>query len=313
MDMRTLVDVPLVLHGEVWALIFGALLLGFYAAKVIQPQAVALGYPAITRRQKVLYFTAVGAMWLASDYPMHDVAENYLYFVHMLQHMLLSLAIPALFVLATPRWLLEVVIPKDSRVWRLLRTGSKPVWGLVIFNLLTITLHFPVTVNASAESGALHFGLHLMVFAAGLLMWMPVIGPITEWQIHPLGKCLYLFGMSIIPTIPSGFLVFAEGVVYQHYADAPFRLYGLTTISDQTAAGIVMKLGGGFFLWATIIVIFARWVSAESRRDEKARQDRRAAGVKPLTYAQVAEEFSRNPAAPEQPAAGKPAPEHPTS
>ncbi len=296
METPTVSDVPFVFHGEVWALTLGAIALGVYAARVLQPRAVALGYPAITRRQKAFYTVAVISMWLASDYPIHDVAENYLYFVHMFQHMLLSMIIPALFVLATPRWLLELVIPQGSRPWRALRTLSKPLWGLVIFNMLTITLHFPITVNASAESGPLHFGLHLMVFAAGLVMWMPVIGPISEWQIHPLGKCLYLFGMSIIPTIPSGFLVFAEKVVYEHYSASPLRLYGLTAITDQTAAGIVMKLGGGFFLWSVIIVIFSRWVTSEAANDAKARKERRVSADRSLTYAQVAEEFSKSPA-----------------
>ncbi len=292
--------VPYVLHGEVWALIAGAIGLGWYAARVIQPRAVALGYPAITRKQKVFYSTAVVSMWAVSDYPVHDVAENYLYFVHMIQHMFLSMIIPAMFVLATPRWLLELVIPQGSRVWRTLRTLSKPIWALVIFNALTITLHFPATVDISARSGAIHFLVHLMVFSAGLLMWMPVIGPITEWQIHPLGKCMYLFGMSIVPTVPSGFLVFAEGLVYDHYADAPLRIWGLTVLTDQTAAGIVMKLGGGFFLWSVIVVIFARWVSSETAKDRTARQERARIAQEPLTYETVTERFATSPAPAEQ-------------
>jgi len=288
--------VPFVAHGEVWALILGAVALGWYAGKVIQPRAIALGYPAITRKQKLFYASAVLTMWVMSDYPIHDVAENYLYFVHMIQHMFLSIIIPALFVLATPRWLLELVIPQDSSLWRALRTLSKPLWGLVIFNALTITLHFPYTVEISARSGALHFLLHLMVFSAGVIMWMPVIGPIQEWQIPPLGKCLYLFGMSIVPTIPSGFLEFAEGVVYEHYALAPFRMWGLTVITDQTAAGIVMKLGGGFLIWAIIVVIFSRWVSAETRKDDEERRERRRVAAEELTFETVADEFAKSPA-----------------
>ncbi len=292
--------VPFVLHGEVWALVLGAIALGWYAAKVIQPRAIALGYPAITRRQKAFYGIAVLSMWIMSDYPIHDVAENYLYFVHMIQHMFLSMIIPALFVLATPRWLVELVIPQDSAVWRGLRTLSKPLWGLIIFNFLTVLLHFPVTVQISADSGAIHFLLHLMVFAAGLVMWMPVIGPIKEWHIPPLGKMIYLFGMSIVPTIPSGFLVFAEGVVYDHYDAAPFRMWGLSTFTDQTAAGIVMKLGGGFLIWGIIVVIFSRWVSSETRKDNEERAARRSANTSPLTFEAVAEEFDKTPAPVEQ-------------
>jgi putative membrane protein len=288
--------VPYIFHGEVWALIVGALALGWYGVKVIQPRAIALGYPAITTKQKALYLTAVATMWVMSDYPIHDVAEQYLYVVHMVQHMFLSMIIPALFVLSMPRWLLELVIPPDSAVWRLLRVVTRPVWGLLIFNVLTVTLHFPITVQISADSGALHFLLHLMVFSAGLLMWMPVIGPIKEWHITPLGKCVYLFGMSIVPTIPSGFLVFAERIVYDHYEDAPFRMWGLSPLTDQTAAGLVMKLGGGFLLWAIIVVIFSRWVSAETRKDEAERRARQKVARQPLTFETVTEEFAKTPA-----------------
>jgi putative membrane protein len=139
-----------------------------------------------------------------------------------------------------------------------------------------------------------------MVFSAGLLMWMPVIGPITEWQVHPLGKCMYLFGMSIVPTVPSGFLVFAEGLVYDHYADAPLRIWGLTVLTDQSAAGIVMKLGGGFFLWSVIVVIFGRWVTSEMASDRTARQERDKIARTPLTYEEVADHFAKSSAPAEQ-------------
>ncbi len=289
-------SVPYIFHGEVWALIVGALALGWYGVRVIQPRAIELGYPAITRKQKTLYLAAVATMWVMSDYPIHDVAENYLYVVHMVQHMFLSMIIPALFVLSMPRWLLELVIPQDSTAWRLLHKYTRPLWGLLIFNALTVTLHFPITVQVSADSGALHFLLHLMVFMAGLIMWMPVIGPIKEWHIAPLGKCMYLFAMSIVPTVPSGFLIFAEGIVYDHYGDAPFRMWGLSTLTDQTAAGLVMKLGGGFLLWAIIVVIFSRWASAESRKEDEARRARQKAARQPLTFATVTEEFAKTPA-----------------
>jgi putative membrane protein len=289
-------SIPYIFHAEVWALILGALALGWYGVRVIQPRAIELGYPAITLKQKTLYLTAVAAMWVMSDYPIHDVAEQYLYVVHMVQHMFLSMIIPGLFVLSMPRWLLELVIPQDSTAWRLLGKFTRPIWGLLIFNVLTVTLHFPITVQLSADSGALHFLLHLMVFVAGLLMWMPVIGPVKEWQIAPIGKCMYLFGMSIVPTIPSGFLVFAEGIVYDHYVDAPFRMWGLTALTDQTAAGLVMKLGGGFLLWTIIVVIFARWASAESRNEEEARRVRREAAKRPLTFETVTQEFAKTPA-----------------
>ena len=47
-------------------------------------------------------------LWAASDWPIHDIGEEYLYSAHMLQHMMLSYFLPPLALLATPEWLLRV-------------------------------------------------------------------------------------------------------------------------------------------------------------------------------------------------------------
>ena len=39
-------------------------------------------------------------LWAASDWPIHDIGENYLYSAHMLQHMMLSYFLPPLAILA---------------------------------------------------------------------------------------------------------------------------------------------------------------------------------------------------------------------
>ena len=55
-------------------------------------------------------------LWVASDWPIHDIGENYLYSVHMLQHMMLSYFLPPLALLATPEWLLRVLVG-DGRAY----------------------------------------------------------------------------------------------------------------------------------------------------------------------------------------------------
>jgi putative membrane protein len=132
-----------------------------------------------------------------------------------------------------------------------------------------------------------------------LLMWMPVLSPVPAWRLPPIGQCIYLFMMSIVPTVPGGWLVFADTVVYRHY-DTPQRLWGIDALTDQQAAGVVMKLVGGFFLWAVIVTIFSKWAAAEARQDEVDRRARRISAPTDLTYEHVAEDFSRT-AAPREP------------
>ncbi len=283
--------VPFEAHVEVWTLIAGAVALGWYGWRVLQPKALAAGYDPIARRQAAWFVGAVASMWIFSDWPIHEIAEQYLYSVHMVQHFFLSMLIPAMFLLATPRWIIELVAQPGSRAWRWLETGSRPVVAGVVFNGLTVLLHWSVTVQLSFESGAVHFLFHLMIFASGLLMWMPVISPVAEWRIAPVAKCIYLFVMSIIPTVPSGWLIFAEDVVYRHY-DTPERLWNIGVMDDQTAAGLVMKLLTGLFLWGAIFIIFIRWAHEEMQADEERRNE-------PLTVDRIAGQFALSDPVPE--------------
>ena len=67
------------LHLEVWLLI--AFLVGsyIYVVRVLGPRAVPAGEPIITRRQLVCFITGILIMFLSTDWPMHDIAEEYLY------------------------------------------------------------------------------------------------------------------------------------------------------------------------------------------------------------------------------------------
>lgn len=282
-------------HPEVWTLMLGMVLIGGYTARVVQPKAVAAGYEPISRSQKLWFVAAAVAMWGASDWPVHDVGEEYLYAVHMAQHLFISMLIPAMFLLAMPRWLFELLLPADGRAREVLRRASSPLFAGLVFNALTMLLHWGWVVQLSFENGPFHYGAHLVVFVSGLLMWMPVIGPERSWRLSPMGQCIYLFMMSIVPTVPGGWLVFAETVVYPHY-DTAERLWGVGALTDQQAAGVVMKLVGGFFLWAVILVIFSRWAAQEAEADAEARRARHRRATRPLTFDEVATEFDRTDA-----------------
>ena len=76
---------------------------------------------------------------------------------------------------------------------------------------------------------------------------------------------------SIITTVPAGWLTFADGVVYSAY-DVPARLWGISVTSDQQAAGAIMKLAGGSFLWIIITLRFFQWAAKFSDTDKAADQ-----------------------------------------
>jgi len=242
-------------HPEAWLLIFIVVAGYIYAVRVIGPR-VEGPTPSITRRQGICFVVAVFFLWGASDWPIHDISEEYLYSAHMLQHMMLSYFMPPLMLLAIPKWLFDAVIG-NGRPRLVVRFLSRPIVAGASFNLVVIVTHIPDLVNRSLSNGLLHYSLHILLVSTALLMWMPICSPDRSYQIGYGGKMIYLFLMSVVPTVPAAWLAIADGVVYRHY-DIPVRVFGLSATTDQQLAGAVMKSGGTIFLWSIIVFIFFR-------------------------------------------------------
>lgn len=306
------------IHPEVWLLVISLVGLYTYAVRVIGPKVVPDGEPVLTRRQLVAAVTGIVLLWVASDWPMHDIGEKYLYSVHMVQHALLTLAIPALALVATPRWLADLILGQ-GKVRRVVRILSLPVVAGIAYNAMAMAVHWPSLVNASVANGALHYAVHTMLVLTSLMMFMPVCGPIAEWRMTPPAQMVYLFLMSVVPTVPGGWLTFADNAVYTAY-DMPFRAFDISVRTDQQAAGVLMKLGAGGGLWVAITIMFFKWAfSALREEDEMDRADREEAaardvesgaapadGAAQLTFDEVSRAFAETDPAPEPHAHGRP-------
>ncbi len=253
-------------HFDVWALVF-ILAFGFwYADKRIRPQ-VAPGRPGATRRQRWQWYSAIVMIYLVSGWPIHDLADTSLFTLHMIEHMVLALVVPPLMLMGTPRWLADVTLG-NPRVARVIRPLARPVAAFVIFNATFIVIHWPDLVDWMLTNELAHFSVHVWLFASAVFMWMPVLSPTAQIpKLRRPGQIVYLFGQSLLPTIPASFLTFSSVALYPFYGDAA-EAFGLSAVSDQTISGIVMKLGGGFLLWGTIAVIWARWTREEREQDE---------------------------------------------
>ncbi len=283
-------------HPEVWLLVIGLVAAFVYTVRVLGPRVAPKG-SVISRRQITTFTVMILLLWLASDWPMHDIAEEYLYSVHMVQHMVLTYIVPPLALLATPEWLFRLLIGK-GRTYKVVRLLTRPLVGIIVYNLTLLATHIPQIVNRSAAGGPLHYLLHVLVVTTSLMFWTPVCGPIREWRMSDGAKMMYLFTTSLIPTIPAGWLTFAEGPVYKHY-NTLIRVGGINVLSDQQAAGGIMKLGGSSIMWAIIIYIFFKRFMGSFFQDQSYAHDDKMPDAEvvgsdaPLMYSDVEAAFGR--------------------
>lgn len=253
-------------HPDVWLLV-AVLAVGYWMAiERVGPRFVTPGRPVVTKAQVVAWSLGCFAIWLSSDWPVHDIAEQSMYSVHMVQHLLITLVAVPLLLLGTPAWLARWVLHPGSRRFAVVRFGSRFLPAVIVFNVMLVLTHVPAIVNASAEDGLLHFGIHAALFLTAFVVWMPVLSPLPE--IPRLGwllRMVYLFLQSIVPTVPASFLTMGDEPLYKHYVGLP-HLWGMSTLEDMQVAGLIMKIGAGLFTWSLIAVIFFRWAADEERR-----------------------------------------------
>jgi len=285
-------------NPEVYLLVVCLIGAFIYMIRVVGPHAVAgTNQPVITRRQLWYFVGAMVLMFTASTWPIHQIGEEYLYSVHMVQHMMLSYFMPPLILLATPEWLLRLLIGRGTG-YRVFKFLCNPIVAGVAFNGMVMISHIPGVVNASIRNGPLHYLVHFLIVVTALWMWMPVCGPFKEFHLGPMGKMIYLFAQGVVPTVPAGWLVFAEGAVYRQY-EQPVRVWGLSVTDDQQLAGVIMKIGGGMFMWILVVIIFITRTGPNSTGQGSYRRSGRMPDAEitgndsnPLTYEQVTEAFA---------------------
>jgi putative membrane protein len=246
----------------VWLLI-GMLVAGYATAVVrIGPRVTRAGEAAVTTFQAMCFGAGALALLVASDWPIHDLGERYLFSVHMVQHLVYSLVAAPLLLLGTPTWLARKLLAPPALL-RTVRALCRFIPATIIFNLVVIVTHVPVVVNVALHHALVHFALHALILVSSLIVWMPLVSPLPEVpRLHPLGRMGFLFLQSIVPTVPASFLTFGDTPLYHFYETVP-RLWNISALDDMQYAGLIMKIGAGTVLWIVIAIVFFRWYADE--------------------------------------------------
>lgn len=234
-------------------------LLGIYAA------AVRLRFTG-----KSLYFAAgVALLLLALVSPLDTLGDEYLFSAHMLQHLLLALAIPALLLLGIPAeagdsalahgWTraIERVIGRPPVSW-IIGVGAMGVW------------HMPPLFNAALASEPLHIAQHLCFLVTGTIFWWPVLSPVEERRMPRMPWApAYLVSACLGCTVIGVLITFSRPGLYPAYFAPADELgllplirrgWGISPAADQQAGGIIMWTVGCMIYFFSTMRIFVQWL-----------------------------------------------------
>jgi putative membrane protein len=237
--------------------------------------ALAIGCVAVARkdgRSRLPYFLA-GVLLLLLDLvsPLDMLGDRYLFSAHIVQHFLLALVIPPLFLLGTPAWFAAAALerPLPRKLERTL--GQPPVsWLLGVGTMLA--WHIPILFNAALGNGGLHVVQHLTFLVSGTIFWWPILGPLANRRLPALPAISYLFGACVCCSLLGAFLTFGPAGLYPAYLNPEDDLgilpllrdsWGLDPSSDQHLGGILMWVPGCFVYLSGILSTMVRWYEAE--------------------------------------------------
>ena len=140
-------------HPDVWLLVASFAVGYALAVTRLGPRLAPAGTPVVTRFQIASFSAGLLALWVASDWPIHDLAERYLFSVHMVQHVTYSIIAAPLLLIGTPTWLARWLL---SPRWllRTVRYLARLIPATILFNFVIIVTHTPVVVNAALRARA---------------------------------------------------------------------------------------------------------------------------------------------------------------
>ncbi|MBO8140627.1 MAG: cytochrome c oxidase assembly protein [Firmicutes bacterium] len=249
-------------YPEVLAVIFGFCTVYFY---LVGPVRERLGLADRIERRPMIFFTAAMAvMALAEATPLHGLSEDYLFSVHMLQHVLLTMVMPPLFIAGLPDWLVSYIL-RWPGMRRVLTALTRPVVALLAFNIVNAAWHLPYFYEAPLLTHWLHPVQHALMVITALMMWWPLVSSSRELPALSYGaQVVYIFLILLVQLPVFAGITFADSVFYEFYAQAP-SVWGLSPLADQQLAGVVMKLGGMIVMLSYMGRAFIRWVQEDRR------------------------------------------------
>lgn len=232
----------------------------------------------------VSYFTGLVVLAIALMSAV-DILGSFLFFMHMIQHLLLVSIAPILIWVAEPFPFIMWALPRRWQVGRRLFSRHAPVRralqristsGVVvlIFIIFLWGWHDPNAYNAALRIPWLHDVEHLTFFLPAMLGWWraTAAAPHFYGRTTVLNRTAQLLGTAVANMLPGVAIAMARAPIYTYYESVP-RLWGISVMNDQIISGMIMWIPGTMMYVVAILVIIGRKLAQENdgRDDDRSR------------------------------------------
>jgi putative membrane protein len=182
--------------------------------------------------------------------PLDHVGDEELLSAHMLQHVLIGDAAAALLVVAVRGPLLFFLLPppvlRPLASFRPLRAFLsvllRPLVSLGLWTVAVLGWHVPAAYDYAAAHPLVHGLEHLSFVVVGTLAWTQLVDPARHGRLRRPQRVFFALAMLALTQPLVDVLLFSSSAAYPRYAAQPERLFGLSPLTDQRLAGVVMMV-----------------------------------------------------------------------
>ncbi len=219
--------------------------------------------PSLARQAS--FACGLSAIVLSTVGPMDVLADNFVY-GHMIQHTLLLEEASLLLALGLTGPVLGPILTKPglSR----LRKLTHPVLAVGIWLVVMYGWHAPPLYQAAEENEVIHLCEHACFVAAGVLMWLALLGPFPKPEWFGNGaKAIYAGAVHFSSMGLANILMWSGTLLYPFYV-ASDRAHGLDPITDQSLAGVVLMVQSALLMFGILAWLVLRWARQDTERQE---------------------------------------------
>ncbi len=193
-----------------------------------------------------------------------DHLSDELVLAHMVQHLFIGDIAAVLVVLGLTGPMLQPVLAIRWLAW--IRTLAHPLIAFPIWVATLYIWHVPALYQEALVSAPVHALQHGSFFGAGVLMWMALLGPLPKPAWFGFGaKIAYIAAVRLAGAVLGNVFMWSGTVLYPDYAGGE-AFWGLSPLTDQGTAGVIMMLESTILTVATLAWLFLRWAKEDTER-----------------------------------------------
>jgi putative membrane protein len=232
------------------------------------------------RWRRIAFWAGLLTILVALQSPLEMLARQ-LFWIHMVQHLLLMVVAAPLIAIASPWTVLWRALPRSVRrgvarplfrdprlapIRWLYRRLENPtvIWALAAGNLWL--WHWPGLYDLTLRNHLVHHVEHGLFLGLGIAFWAQVI---DQYPFHSrlgsLARATYVFLAMIQSWALAAVLSFATGPFYA-YSLLARRPGGISALTDQQLGGGMMWVPGAITYSIVFIVFLFRWLAEEDGR-----------------------------------------------